>query len=353
MTNDSNTHFNLNSNNDIVPKYVRTVTVHPGVTDIRFGIFYECNRLSSINIPNSVTKIGRYAFYNCYTLSSIDIPNSVKQIGHYAFSCCKSLRSISIPNSVTCIGDNAFRYCTSLGSIKIPNSAVIIAHCAFNGCGSLRLIAIPQSAAHIQDSAFDNCWRLEQRQADGFNNDTDTQTWLRQRFVNLPLHQAFYELEITMTTALLTNLIQQHSSLLTSVDAMLMTPLHVFCCSPTVTAEMIQILKVGCPDAASMTNVLGETPLMIHLAHKDKEYKRFYINGQLLPLVDVLELGINWDILNIIWILGNEMMLTSELEERNETSGLLPFMLAGSLSQCGLDIVYELSMKRPDLLLNF
>jgi hypothetical protein len=39
-----------------------------------------------------------------------------------------------------------------------------------------------------------------------------------------------------------------------------------------------------------------------------------------------------------------------ELEIEDETSGLLPFMYGASLGNCGLDVVYELAMKLPDLL---
>ena len=49
---------------------------------------------------------------------------------------------------------------------------------------------------------------------------------------------------------------------------------------------------------------------------------------------------------------ADKARLAVEIKEIDETSGLLPFMVAASLSQCRLDIVYKLaSMIRPDLLL--
>jgi hypothetical protein len=44
------------------------------------------------------------------------------------------------------------------------------------------------------------------------------------------------------------------------------------------------------------------------------------------------------------------MILVSELQHNDETSGLLPFMYGASLGNCRLGVVYELAMKLPDLL---
>jgi hypothetical protein len=75
-------------------------------------------------------------------------------------------------------------------------------------------------------------------------------------------------------------------------------------------------------------------------------------DGQLLPLVGLLEQqGLDFEALEMIMSAsGNEMVLVSELQHNDEASGLLPFMYGASLGNCGLDVVYELAMKLPDLL---
>lgn len=80
--------------------------------------FYECEKLISITIPNSVTSIDENAFSECTGLTSVSIPNSVISIGLEAFYDCSGLTSVTIPNSVTSIGSSAFQDCTNLTSIS-------------------------------------------------------------------------------------------------------------------------------------------------------------------------------------------------------------------------------------------
>jgi hypothetical protein len=376
MTDNSNNHFNLHNYNDIIPRNTLNVTVHPTLTSIPDKTFDRYHLITSIIIPDSLTSIGDYAFSQCFSLKSVNVPNSVTRIGHAAFSLCSSLVSMNIPNSLTASGNYTFCGCSLITSISIPSSVQSIGNCAFCRCSLLTVINIPSSVISIGRGAFylcsslvlvviphpdiaigfrafDECDGLARRQANSLNSNAYMLTWLRERFLHLPLHQAIFLSPTTITIDLIMNLIHQHNFMLTSTDAMLMTPLHVLCCSTTVTAEMIQTFKDASSETASMRNVLGETPLMMYLKCKGAKYSSFHVDGQLLPLVDLLELGIKCDILEIILIFYDESMLASELEDRNETSGLMPFMLAGSLSQCGLDVMYVLAMKRPDILLNF
>ena len=123
-------------------------------------VFYQCENLSSIEIPKTVIKIGDYAFYDCKSLTSIDIPNDVAEIGDYAFSNCTNLVSIGMPNSVTKIGSSTFSYCKSLTSIDIPNGVTEIESATFLGCTSLASINLPDSITMIGSYAFERCSNL-------------------------------------------------------------------------------------------------------------------------------------------------------------------------------------------------
>ncbi len=64
---------------------VRSVTIEPGIEEIR-------NR----------------AFYGAYVLEKIDIPEGVKYIGNEAFRCCSMLKEIVLPSTLEHIGELAF-----------------------------------------------------------------------------------------------------------------------------------------------------------------------------------------------------------------------------------------------------
>ncbi len=144
------------------------------LTSIWLYLFYYCETLATITIPNSVTKLGYgnegpsdCMFYGCHSLrafygkfASTDnrclifngtliafareglteytIPNNVTAIQNFIFYGCASLANITIPNSVTWIGKYAFEKCTSLTDVTIPNSVTSIYDSAFDGCTSLK-----------------------------------------------------------------------------------------------------------------------------------------------------------------------------------------------------------------------
>lgn len=88
------------------------------VTEISDEGFRSCDKLTSVEIPNSITSIGFAAFLGCNSLSSIKIPNSVTQIGINAFSDCSSLKIVEIPRSVSTIYIWAFEGSDNIRTVK-------------------------------------------------------------------------------------------------------------------------------------------------------------------------------------------------------------------------------------------
>jgi hypothetical protein len=100
-------------------------------------LFANCEKLTSITIPNSVTSVDDHAFQECRALACVVIPNGVPSIGRYAFQECVALTSVTIPNSVTSIGSCAFQKCVALTSVTIPNGVTTIGERAFDSCTKL------------------------------------------------------------------------------------------------------------------------------------------------------------------------------------------------------------------------
>ena len=61
-------------------------------------------------LPESITSIGTEAFFNCNKLSNINLPASLKTIGGNAFRWCKSLPAeLYLPDGISAIGSDLFR----------------------------------------------------------------------------------------------------------------------------------------------------------------------------------------------------------------------------------------------------
>lgn len=62
--------------------------INEGTRLIAGGACYNCTKMISVVIPNTVEHIGKRAFYSCSSLKSVNIPNSVCSILNYAFESC-------------------------------------------------------------------------------------------------------------------------------------------------------------------------------------------------------------------------------------------------------------------------
>ena len=138
---------------------ISSIDIPNTVLTIGSGAFLS-TELSSINIPSSVTSIGYEAFLGCTYLHSVSLPEGITQIEYSTFQGCSNLNNISIPNNVSSIGHSAFRNCEKLTSLTIPNNVSSIGYWAFENCG-LKSISFPEKITELEMAVLSECKNLE------------------------------------------------------------------------------------------------------------------------------------------------------------------------------------------------
>lgn len=153
---------------------LNSVEISTNTTTVGEYAFYK-TAITNIVIPNKVTSIGAYAFYDC-SLSALTIGESVEVIGGYAFYST-DIKTITIPNNVSSIGANAFEQCSSLTSVIIGRNVKSIGMYAFSACSNLTSVycnmVIPSSVdtdvfynanINLKIYVYDECYNTYKNQ---------------------------------------------------------------------------------------------------------------------------------------------------------------------------------------------
>ena len=186
--------------------------------------FYNCRRLTSLNLPSSITSIGESAFENCSGLTSLNLPAGITSIGGRAFENCSGLTSLNLPAGITSIDYNAFYGCSGLTSLNLPDGITEIDKYAFYGCSGLTSLTLPASITTIGDYAFYGCSGLKEV---NFCINDDLETYLAKGhvYINVDCDIKYYlnDKEITSSIVIPSNVtslghfVLQNCSGLTSV----------------------------------------------------------------------------------------------------------------------------------------
>ena len=144
--------------------------------------FYNCDKITWSQIPQSVEELGSTCFYDCEALTSVDLskikkmdtgvfwgtpltsvewPAAVTEIPANTFWACGQLTTIKgIPgqpgawDNITKIGANAFNMCAALTTIKLPAELKTIDAQAFRSCDHLATVDYGTKVETIGDGAF-------------------------------------------------------------------------------------------------------------------------------------------------------------------------------------------------------
>ena len=171
---------------------IRSVKIPESVERIGFYIFKNCKNVKDItlSVPQSDSGVyrlnqifycedttGRFfipvesvtvtgadlipdeMFYSCEYLKSVTLPDTVKSIGYNAFCSCESLKDINFSESLTVIYESAFAYC-GFEFLVLPDSLLEIRDYAFYGCDDLLSVTLGKKLQTVYPKAFEGCYKI-------------------------------------------------------------------------------------------------------------------------------------------------------------------------------------------------
>lgn len=131
------------------------VIISKGITEIGKASFNGANKITGVEIPDSVTLISDYAFQYCKSLTKIEIPGTVKKIGNWwgnvngqIFNECSNLKEVILEEGIEEISGRAFDSCSKVKEWKLPKSLKRIGPCAFRNI-SVEEFNIPENVESI------------------------------------------------------------------------------------------------------------------------------------------------------------------------------------------------------------
>lgn len=149
------------------------------------GVFYGCNFVCELIIPDGVEVIGGGTFSNCKNFyGEIRLPDGLQWLGPGAFEGSENFTGdiiipqgvTSIPyncfngtwvggalvlhDGITTIGDGAFANTGLKGELRLPKDLEVISHNVFYNCDFSGELVLPENLYTIGDKAFAYNWRL-------------------------------------------------------------------------------------------------------------------------------------------------------------------------------------------------
>lgn len=146
---------------------LKQVRFNEGITHIGNYAFYDCTKLETVVLSDSMQSIGDNAFYNS-GVKTIDLKKTAT-IGEYAFANSQ-MTMIKFPDTLQSVGSHAFYDCTNLVSVTVPDHmGSKMGDSTFSGCTGLRTVTVPvdlfvyQENTYIMDwySPFHGCPNIE------------------------------------------------------------------------------------------------------------------------------------------------------------------------------------------------
>ena len=189
--------------------------MHHNVGYIENGAFGNCTDMKALGLSPILRHIGEYAFYRCYEVQILVIPSTVTDIGRGAFGCMEKIKILALPST--------------------------------------------SDFENIHDDTFDECYNLQLAKPHGIG----MKQWLKQRYLNLPLHTVCYNINVTSQD--IQRCIQQHPESPSQQDDAGMTALHIVSmlamAGHSDVYSVFHALYNANPAALFLVDIYGSTPL--------------------------------------------------------------------------------------------
>lgn len=125
-------------------------------------MFYNCDRLTKLRLPNSATSICSFAIYDMDQLADLDLGTGISEIGQWGVCSNHSLRQLVVPQQVTAMGDYAFDGNEALERVQLGNQIQELPSNCFSSCSSLQEVVLHSQLKRIGDGAFSYCYQLKE-----------------------------------------------------------------------------------------------------------------------------------------------------------------------------------------------
>ena len=121
----------------------------------------ECNKITEINLPDSIVKINSNAFFKCSGLTKVTFNEGIVEMGSDVLRECTALETVTLPASMTYVPNGFLQYCSNIKSIEILGQITVVNSMAFYDCANLQSIVLPNTVTEISASAFFGCANLK------------------------------------------------------------------------------------------------------------------------------------------------------------------------------------------------
>ena len=148
----------------LVNSETKSVSIPTSITKIRSNAFIHTD-IETIIIPSSIKEIGIGLFWNCEKLSEVQLKCRIERIPNSMFGGCLSLLSISLPESIRIIELGAFYGCENLVNIKLNQGLRVIEKRAFEKCCNLSSLRFPETIECVGEEngyCFTDCEKLQE-----------------------------------------------------------------------------------------------------------------------------------------------------------------------------------------------